>query len=84
MILNEIYKYKELLTATLYLFTDYDIEKEVESVDAELNSKDMEQFKDEYLDKNFEVDLSIEESFKMLINNTKHDLYKEVINKRSL
>lgn len=77
-VLNEIYKYKELVNRVLFLYTLYDIEKESKSIEVKVNNKDIEQFKDKYLDKNFEVDLNIEESFKMLINNTKRNLYKEV------
>lgn len=77
-VLNEIYKYKELVNSVLFLYTLYDIEKESKSIEVKVNSEEIERFRDKYLDKSFEVDLNIEESFKMLINNTKHDLYKEV------
>lgn len=77
-ILNEIHKYKEIMSHILFLYTDYDIEKELEYIQVEMDSKNISQFKDNHLDKNFKVDLSIEESFKKLINNTNHDLYKEL------
>lgn len=76
-ILNEIYKYEELIGHALSPHTTYDIEKDGNFTEIEIGAKEMERFKDQVLDKTLKVDLEIEKAFKKLINNTKHELQIE-------
>lgn len=77
-VLNEIYKYKELLNRVLFLYTLYDIEIEDGLVEVETSSTGIDKSIEKKLDKNFEADLAVDSNIKMLINNTKHNIQVEL------
>ena len=76
-VLSEIFKHEEPLNNILYLSAIYDMVKEKNFIQVKLVEKDLAKFKSKMLDKNFEKDLEIENIFKLLISNTKHDLYED-------
>ena len=76
--LNEIFKEEEPIFNILVGFFIYDLFKEKDFMQIETTEEEITKFKDKILDKNFEVDLEIENIFKMLIDNTKHDLFEDI------
>ncbi|CAK7055499.1 MAG: hypothetical protein TIS_03752 [Tissierella sp.] len=77
-VLNEIYRYKELLNKVLFLYTLYDLEKEDGLVEVETSSAGIDKSIEKSLDKNFEVDLAADSNVKMLISNAKHNMQVEL------
>ena len=75
---NEIYKHYIKPSDILFLYTFYDIG--IEDVYYKLNSNKeiMDTIKERLMEKDFEVDLTISDTEKILLNNTKHDLLREL------